>query len=79
MIVKPHMMTRFVGSQGKPPESAARRTNPPSAVGTTKAFTRIVGVPNRAVRAMVRRGRDGIRAARMASSIAIPPSCISEM
>ena len=73
-VVKLHIIEVVPGSQGKAGESRARQASPPSTVGTTNAVTTIIGAPTRRVTMTVRRGSDGINAARIATIMAIPPS-----
>ena len=74
MTPKPQIMTRLAGSHGYAPESNVRHASPPP-IGTTTVVTRIIGTPNNAVTMTVRRGEDGMSAARIATIIDMPHSC----
>src|SRR5450432_347741 len=70
MVAMVHSMIDVVGSHGKAPELAARQASPPPMAGTRALDNTIFGTPTMAVSVMVRRGDDGIRAARIARNIA---------
>ena len=76
MIAMPHITTAFAGNQGKAAESSPRHASRPCADGTNAADTRICGAPMMAVMTIVRRGRDGISAARIATNMTVPISSI---
>ncbi len=77
-MTKPHIMAAVAGSQGYADESWARQARPPPPVGTRNDDARIIGTPTIVLTTMVRRGTEGIRAARMATVSAVPPICIIE-
>ena len=74
-MVKPQMINKAAGSHGKAPESSPRHASPSPGTGTTSAVTTIIGTANAAVTRMVRRGDEGISAARIAIINPMPPSC----
>ena len=76
MIAMPHITTAFAGNQGKAAESSRRHASLPWEAGTNAADTRIWGAPMMAVMMIVRRGGDGIRAARIATNMTVPISSI---
>ena len=75
MMPKPQMISIVLGSHGKTPESSARHTSPSPVKGSNATVTRIIGAPIKAVTSAVRRGEDGMSAARMAIIIAMPLNC----
>ena len=70
MLAMVHSMIDVVGSHGNAVESAARQASPPSTAGTRRLDSTILGMPMMTVTMIVRRGDDGIRAARIARNIA---------
>src|SRR5688572_8807120 len=73
-ITNPHTITSPIGIHGNAAESSARRVSPPARSGVTNVGVRIVGTPARAEYSSVRRGDDGINAARIVIINAEPTS-----